>query len=73
MLHRHILVSHLLRLILRMDQRLVKILTDILIAALYLCALPQRLLRAVHDQTLIDPHLLHELEDQAVLLRKQRI
>ena len=73
MLYRYILVSHLLRLVLRMDQRLVKILAHKLLPALHLRALAQCFLCTVHDNVLVNPHLLHKLQDQAVVLGKKRI
>ena len=73
MFHRDILVSHLLGFILRMDQGVVQVLAYILAASLDLGPFSYGLFRPVDDQVLVDPHLLHQLQDQAVVLSEERV
>ncbi len=73
MLHRHVLISHLLCLVLRMNQGLIQLLSHILLPSLHLRTLSQCLLGPVNQKLLVDTHLLHKLQNQAVLLGKQRV
>ena len=56
MLDRHIFISHLLRLILRMNQDIIQILPHKNLPALHLGALAQQLFHAVHKQSALDAH-----------------
>ena len=71
MLHRDILISHALCLILSADQHLVEILSHIRLPALYLDALLQCLLHPVKEIVPVDLHPLNQLQDQAVLYRQE--
>ena len=73
MFHRDILISHLLGFILRMDQGVVQVLAYILAASLDLGPFSYGLFRPVDDQVLVNPHLLHQLQDQAVVLSEERV
>ena len=68
MLNRDIFISHLLRLILGMDQDIVEILPHIRLSALYLRTFADRLLHPVDEKLPLDAHFLKELQDQAVIL-----
>ena len=61
MLHRDILISHLLHLILSAYERLVEVLPHIGLAALHLGALCYGLLHPVNDQIFIQAHFFHHL------------
>ena len=61
MLHGNILVSHLLRLVLRRGQNHVQILAHIDLAALYLHALLNGFLCSVYKMLLLNPHFLDQL------------
>ena len=73
MLYRDILVSHLFRLVLRADQRLVQILADISLAAGYLWSSFDCLLQTVFKIGLLNAHLLDEPGNQGILLVNKRI
>ncbi len=72
-LHGHILVSQLLRLVLGVYQHLVQVCPHIYLAALNLGALRDRLLHPVHEVLLLDLHLLYQLQNQAVLHLQQAV
>ena len=57
MLDRNILVAHLLRLVLSIDQHIVQILADKHLAALYLRALADGFLHPVNGRLLRNAHL----------------
>ena len=69
MLHTYVLVAKLLRLVLRADQHLVEVAADIDsgFGASYLVDAGQGALRPVLELAGVDPHLLDELQNKAVL------
>ena len=74
MLYGDILVPHLLRLILCIDQCLVQILADIRLAASrYFRALIQSGIQCIFKILLLDPHLLDQPGGQRVILMHQSI
>ena len=60
MLDRYILVSHLFRLILCMDEDIVEILTNVSLAALNFRPLTDRLLHRVDEELALDAHLFKQ-------------
>ncbi len=73
MLHRYILVTQRLRLVLRADQNLIQVLSDENLSSLHFRALGKPLLHAVRKVFLLYLHLLNQLENQAVINGKQTI
>ncbi len=73
MLHGHVLVPQLLRLILGVYQHLVQVGSHIYLAALNLGALCDGLLHPVHEVVLLNLHFLYQLQDQAVFHLQQAV
>ena len=60
MLYGYILIPHLLSLILGVDQSLIQILANVLLASLHLRALPDSLLHPIDHGILVNAHLFHQ-------------
>ena len=61
MLHRDVFVSHLLRLILRMNQHFIQILSNKELTALHFRTFPKRLFHTLNQKCLLNPQLFHQL------------
>ena len=73
MLNGYIFIPHLPGFVFGVDERFIQILPDKLLAALYFGPFPKGFLCPFKNRVLVDSHLLHELEYQAVLLSQQPI
>ena len=73
MLHRYIFVAHALGFVLGVVQRVVEVLTNVLLPALGFHLFVQRMLQAVLESAAVDAHFIQELRDQTTVLVQQRV